>query len=351
MTAHLSMNVLLAIQVTLMAALLVFVIPLVWMAKRAKKVQNGLIESLDRHAANAWFRINLARPAQFSSRLKLIPFEAKGLLVNAPDQVRIIAELRSGERIDRSIPKRELALRWIGNPGLASSNMHWIAVGPADQALYLSADTGFNALQSREATSDLCRIIDPDFKLPAIATSEFALEKNPASLGIVVAFFLILAFAFLDGIVLNKNELLQYGWLAWAAPGAAFLAVPAYWWLVRRGVPSRESMALMMFLGFAIVGAFVPAAKRVDQLLSAGGPTRVAYLLGPNASLTSATAGPPAIHQAHVKEYWEQFAQGSTHYFDLRHGPLGLWQLDHTTLDEQLREFYERSGKNKKGSK
>lgn len=343
-------NLLLSMQGLLILAMLAFALHMYGLFKRAKRAQDRLIESLDRNSTDPWFRINVSRPAQFSKKLKFIPFEAKGILINNPDRIRILAELRSGEKIDHSIEKRDLGLRWIGNPSLASSNMHWIAIDSADKSLYLSADTGLNALQSREATADLCRIINPDFNLPTSATQEFAIEKNPASLILVSVFFLILAFAFIDGIIINKNELLEPDWLFLMAPVSIFLAIPSYGWLTRQGVPSRESMVLMLLLGMGFSAACIPAIKRVDQFFSTSGTTPVAYRLGPNAAFEPITPGPPSIDYSRYKEYWEQFTQGSTHYFDLTHGPLGLWQLDHTNLEGKLRDFYNNPTKDKTGN-
>lgn len=310
-------------------------------AKRAKQSQNRLIQSLDSGASDTWFRINVSRPSFFSRRMKLLGFEAKGLLVNSPGRVRVLAEFRSGETLDRTFEKPDLGLQWIGNKGLASSNMHWFSIGPADQGLVLSADTGFNALQSREATADLCRIVDPRFQLPDIAKADFALEKNPASLAVIVGFFALLAFAFFDGVILNKNELIEYGQANWGIPVSAVLGLPLYWWLSRRQVPSRESLTLSILFGAAIVAAYIPAIKRADQFLAEGGTTSVAYRLGPHAVLEPIQPGPPTIDFSRRHEYWRQFDEGSTHYFDLTHGPLGLWQLDHTNLDDKLRVFYE----------
>ena len=146
--------------------LLVFIGVFGWAAlraKRARRLQDGLIASLDPDSSDPWFRINLSRPGHFSSRLKLVGFEARGVLVSSAERIRILAELPSGERIDRSLPKSDLDLRWIGNPTLASANLHWISVGPPEEPLYITADTGLYALPSRQATADLCRIIDVEW--------------------------------------------------------------------------------------------------------------------------------------------------------------------------------------------
>ena len=332
--------------------LLLSVIPLLGLtfrkAKRAKQAQERIVETLGRGDSDDWCRIYVARAPHFSRQLKLVGFEARGVLVNLQDRVRIIAELPSGERLGKSYAKDNLGLRWIGNAGLASSNLHWIAIGPAEEPLMLSADTGFNAIQSREATADICRRINAEFRLPDIAKLDFALEKNPASLAAVSAFFVLLAFALGDGIFLNKNELLQAGAMKLGMPVLMLCALPVYWWLSRTRVPSRESLTLSMLMAIAICLAYFPAIKRVDQLLSDTGSQSFAYRLGRDASLEPISFGPPKIDYSNRKEYWAQFDEGSIHHFDLTHGPLGLWQLDHSRLDKEMRQFYEGRRKDKK---
>jgi hypothetical protein len=309
-------------------------------ARRTKRAQDRLVESLGQDGVEGWVRVMISRSAHFATPFKMIGFEARGLLVNLPDRVRILAELPNGERLDRSFPKRGLGLRWIGNPGLASSNLHWIALGSGPQELMVTADTGFNALQSREMTADICRRIEPSFRLPELARREFALEKNPASLGVVVLFFGLLGFAIIDGLILNNNQLVAGGWLRWGMPLGILFGPPVYWWLTRSQVPSRESLTLAMLVSMVAMGAYLPAIKRVDQLLAPEGVQSYAYRLETDASLEPLTAGPPPLCFHRDREYWAQFEEGSTHHFDLTHGPLGLWQLDHQRLDQELRRFY-----------
>jgi hypothetical protein len=317
--------------------------------RRLKRGQDRLVETVARKGPGIWFRVNVARPPHFARRLKLIGIEAKGLLIDSQDQVRVVAELPSGERIDHSYPKGELGLQWIGNAGIASSNMHWIAIGKGERTLMVCADTGLNALQSRESTADMCRMIDPQIALPDVAKADFALEKNPASLAAVAAFFALVVFGVLDGVMLNRNELLEMRNAGWGFPVAAALALPFYWWMSRTQVPSRESLTVTMLLAIALVGAYIPAIKRADQLLSADGAQPVAYRLGPNASLEPLSSGPPKINYSRAAEYWAQFEEGSTHQLDLTRGPLGLWQLDRSKLEKDMRRFYE--GKRPRKSK
>jgi hypothetical protein len=308
-------------------------------SRRAKKSQNGLVKSLEGTDYLNWFRVKLSTPAFFRKRMKLVGFESSAVLVNTMDHVRVIAELRTGERLDRSYPKKELQLAWIGNPGLASSNMHWLSLGLGQQQIMISADTGFNAVQSREATADICRMIDPAFKLPELATSDFAIEKNKASLGLVAAFFGLLAFALIDGFFLNKYELVKYGNFLLLLPAMMVFAIPAYFFMVRNQVPSRESLTLSILFAMGLGIALVPVMKRADQLLAQTAQS-YQYKLIKGGELQAVTAGPPDLYFRRTTEYWSQFEPGSLHEFKLIHGPLGLWQLDRGDLNADFRKFY-----------
>lgn len=341
---------------TLHSILLLCWIPIFWVvfrkALRSKRTQNQIVENVEREGLRDWYRIYISRTPFFRKRFKFTAYETRGILVNLPDGVRVIAEWPSGERIDQTFPKSSMQLRWHGNSGIASANLHWLAIGSNDNPLMLSADTGFNAIQSREATADLCRRIDPEFRLPGIAKSEFALEKNRASLVIVAIFFLLLAFALIDGKFLNKYEWLRTAGTSWLLmPGMQIimlLALPVYWWLSKSKVPARESLTLSTLIAVALSLAYIPAIKRVDQLLSADGPQSYAYRLGDYGLLTPVSDGPPDIDYKNRREYWNQFEEDSIHQFNLVRGPLGMWQLDHSELEKKMQQFYEQRRKNKK---
>jgi hypothetical protein len=310
-------------------------------SRRAKTAQNKVIEELGSQGLNLWFRVRLARPAYFRKRIKLMGFESSAVLVDAHDHVRVLGEWANGERLDRVYPKDALRLNWIGNPGLSSANMHWLSIGSDEDALMISADTGFNAVQSREATADICRKIDPGFRLPGVAKADFALEKNKASRILLVLFFSLLTFALVDGILLNTNELIDLESAYCLAIPALFLcAIPTYYLLVRSRVPSRESLVLALLLVTALLVAFIPALKRIDESLS-DGPRPHAYQLEKNGRLQPLEPGLPALNFSHIPEYWAQFEPQSVHHFQLIRGPLGLWQLERRELNETIKRFYD----------
>lgn len=313
-------------------------------ARRAKKSQDKLVQSLASEECITWSRVKVSRPAFFKRWLKLGGAESSAVLLIMQDRIRIVGELPAGERLDEVYPRDGLPLEWIGNKGLGSANMHWFAIGQGEHRLMVTADTGFNAVQSREATADVCRKINPGFRLPSIAQADFALEKNRASLAVMVLCAILGAYALADGIFVNKAELISMGRIPVFSPAVFVFALPAYLYLSRGKVPSRESLALSMLFAACIAFAGIPALKRLDAWLSSG-PKAYAYTMTSVGRFSAEDAGPPQLTFDSTRQYWAQFAVGSTHEFMLIHGPLGLWQLDHSTLDPKFRAYYSMQDK------
>lgn len=320
-----------------------FFILVIWLyirVRRLKKYQNDLVASAPEHGSGRWFRINISRPSHFATLLKIVGFEAKGLLFDAADSIRVMAQVSSGEKIDQTYSKEALQMQWLGNKKLASANIHWISVGADEKKLMIAADTGFYALTSREALADICRNIQPQFQLPEVAKIDFALEKNSASLGIVVSFFALIAFALIDGIFLNQYSLISLGNASWGIVFLSLASIPCYFFLTKNSVPSRESLSLSSLLVVGLLTAFVPAVMRIDQLFSSNGSQSYDYKLQLPAFLDPVDVTAPHLKFPRLKEYWAQFDENSTHKFLLLHGPLGLWQADYSSLDEATRQFY-----------
>jgi hypothetical protein len=122
---------------------------------------------------------------------------------------------------------------------------------------------------------------------------------------------------------------------------------PDLFFLIRGKVPSRESMVLSMLFVVALELSFLPVVKRVDQLLATDGAENYEYKLTKGANFEPLLAGPPVLKFPQVKEYWAQYDPGSVHRFVLVHGPLGLWQLDRSALNQQYHAFYEHQNQGK----
>lgn len=319
---------------------LLFLGSLFWFVTRQRKLkrfQDERIRFWSDAGERQFYRVNFSRPAHFSRWFRLVPIEGKGVLLCTAQGLRLEGLTLRQEPLTRTYP---LQAQWLGNPGLRASNLHWLTLGQGADLLYLTADTGLNATQSREATADIFRMIQGDAALPDVARHEFALDKHPATLKVVGLFFALVAFALVDGGFLNVNhELRSSGPALWLMVVLAPLGFLAYPWLTRQKVPARESLVLSMLLGIGLEIAYLPGIKRLDEWLS-DGPQAYAYTQSAPARFTPLTPGAPVLNLRRQPEFWAQFPVGSQHQFRLIHGPLGLWQLDRSELNPQMREFY-----------
>src|SRR3546814_10788445 len=130
--------VLTAINIMVVLPLLVMLVLVYIRMQGYKRAQDAMVRKLDPTAGD-WYRINVARPAFFARRLKLTGIEGKGLLIKAPDHIRIIATLGNDETIDMRVQRDRLKLRWLGNVSIASANLHWISAAGARKSTRLNS--------------------------------------------------------------------------------------------------------------------------------------------------------------------------------------------------------------------
>ncbi|HSI53459.1 MAG TPA: hypothetical protein VK981_05765, partial [Ramlibacter sp.] len=320
-----------------------------WRNKAMKKQQDKLVADL---RGKRYWRINLSRPAFHARWWRFMPFEAKGVLVDEGDRLRIRGFwLKDSRAFDSLFDKGSSAVEWLGNPTLRSGNLHWAKLTTPKGEMNFCADTGMYALPSREALADIFRGAFPDYDLAEEQTSDFALEKSPRSMVIITVFFVLLFFALIDTFVVTRFELVDAQLarivrnpLVWAG-GLAFAAacdLLFYRFLLAGRVPARESLALSLMLSTMMLGAALPAAKRVDQLLAANPPQTYAYRLVSATRLepSDTTPGLPTLRFPRAGDYWAQFRLGSEHQVPFLRGPMGLWQLDHGEFDKPMIAFY-----------
>src|ERR1039457_5656003 len=182
--------------------------------------------------------------------------------------------------------------------------------------------------------------IDMNSAASNAAGSKFALEKTKASLAVVGCLIVLSAYALFDYFIINHNLLINSNRDLWYAPILSLSAIPAYIFLKTNKVPHIESLSLSMLLAISVLSAYVPAIQRIDQILS-DGVHSYEYILHSEASFAPASPGPPPIKVLKPKAYWAQFKEGSIHKFDLIHGPLNVWQLETTKLDNELKLFFD----------
>jgi hypothetical protein len=174
-----------------------------------------------------------------------------------------------------------------------------------------------------------------------LASASFALEKNPSSLAVVIAFFVLLLYALADTFVLGHETYTD------APPVSAFVAagvlatVAAALWMLRARVPTAEGMVVALLFGAAFGAAGYPGALRINAITDGEGLHKYQYRLTPERQLEPLTAGLPTLAFPKYYEYWEQFQPGSHHEFELRKGGLGFYQLNMQPVNAVLRRFYE----------
>ena len=79
-----------------------------WTIRRTtqfKQSQDDLIRSLPAGPSQRWFRVNVARPEYFARRIKLLGFQARGVLIDEGPLVRLLAIYPDGARLDQAYPK------------------------------------------------------------------------------------------------------------------------------------------------------------------------------------------------------------------------------------------------------
>ena len=188
-------------------ALLALVLRLFWRNRAMKKRQDALVAGLQ---GQRYWRINMARQPFFQRWLRVLPFEAKGVLIDEGAQLRIKGFwLHSAKAFDVVVDKSQCQVEWLGNRSLRAGNLYWAELGTERWRLLFCADTGMYALPSREALADIFRSVFPKLPLDQAQTTDFALEKNPRSLVAVCLFLALLLFALLDSFVFNHFELVD----------------------------------------------------------------------------------------------------------------------------------------------
>lgn len=342
---------LLIAQALLLCGVLVWALVLTWKTRQQKKQQDALVAELK---GRRFWRVNLATESHIGRLLRLLPFEAKGVLIDGGDSFLVKGYWqKSGQPVESTWLKSSIHVEWVGNATLRSGNLYWARLTTPKGQLYFCADTGINAMNSREALSDIFRSAFPHIELTKNHTKDFALEKNPHSLMAVGLFFALALFALLDTFVWSSFELAdaQIGALLSnpIAIGAALFGAPllifaAYRWLLSGKVPSKESWALTVLLTVAVLFAAIPGLKRVDQVLDTEGTQVRSYRVTGLGMLepTDKALDLPSLRFRKAKAYWAQFKSGDPYPIPMLRGPMGLWQIDHAQFDKPVIDFYEQ---------
>lgn len=327
---------------------------LAWRTRQFKKQQQKILSQLK---GQRFWRINIARPEYIASWLRVAPYEASGVLIDAGDHIKIQGFWqKSGKLVESSFPKSDLRVQWLGNKSLRAGNLYWAQLSTERGDLLISADTGMNALRSREGLEDIFRGAFPDIELSEEEIADFALEKNPRTKLAMVVLFALMAFAILDTFVISKYELIDHQIGRILLNPVALVALIAgyavglyalYRYFIQGKVPSRESWVLSGFLMVICVLSLGPLAKRADQFLATTPSQDYDYRIieGHRLAPVDSSLGLPDLRFPRSREYWAQFAKDAEYKIPFLHGPLGLWQLDHSKFDKPIIDFYEKTKK------
>lgn len=166
----------------------------------------------------------------------------------------------------------------------------------------------------------------------------FALEKNPWTLGVVVLFFLLVAFTMIDGFVLIGETYVTRPIYEVFAFGGLMAAIVSTRLLRARSVPSLESTVLSILLGVGISCALYPGALRLNQWTDNSGLHVHTYQSQGRGRFTPLDESLPELHFDDYPEYWRQFGVGEHQGFELRRGGLGFYQLNMAPIYDAIVE-------------
>lgn len=304
-------------------------------AWRARRGQDDILRAWTPGlGGRPWFRILLSRQVAIGRAYQAVPVDGRGLLIDEGSQLRLVACLGRGERLERVYQPGAANLRWFVTGGASSVSLHWLCIGPPDSMLLLCADIGRNPRQSKEATAAILRTLKPDEPEEAAAAHEVALDEKPAAQIVAGVFIGAVGLSVLD-MAWSAHEVLAMERLALIAASLGMTGLLAYRWLIRARVAALDAVVLCGFLVVGLAAGFARGALRLDLWL-ADGAVPTAYRLEGHARLVPVTPGPPQVSLPQFQAYWDQFDPGTVHPLDLVHGPLGLWQLDRRRLEAAL---------------
>lgn len=334
-----------------MLAIIGLVLYLAWRTRQFKKQQQKILSKIK---GQRFWRINIARSEFIASWLRVSPYEASGVLIDAGDHFKIQGFWqKTGKLVESTFLKSELQVKWLGNKSMRSGNLYWAQLSTARGDLLISADTGMNAMRSREGLEDIFRGAFTDIELSEAETSDFALEKNPRTRLAMIVLFTLMAFALLDTFVISKYELIDHQIATILLQPLAMLtlvvfyagALYALYRYFKQGmVPARESWVLSGFLVVIFLLSLGPLAKRLDQVLASSPSQDYAYRIidGTRLEPVDANLKLPNLRFPRSREYWAQLDKNTDYKVPFLRGPLGLWQLDHDKFDKPLIDFYEK---------
>jgi hypothetical protein len=165
----------------------------------------------------------------------------------------------------------------------------------------------------------------------------FALEKNPRSLAVVIAFFVLIGYALVDFLIGAETYAIDAPWpLIFAAGTCAAIAALA--WMKHGKVPWAESIAVAALVGAAFGAALYPGLLRVNRLTSVRALQCYEYISQGNGRLAAPDASLPELYFAEPRDYWTTIPTGTAYPIWLRRGAFVKAKQDTTPSHEGKRE-------------
>jgi hypothetical protein len=330
--------------------LVILLIPLVIFARRFRTLSH-LLEELHRRipAESGELRVQvwISSDRERLRYWKMTPSREVGILVLGSELITLHSVNLDGERFTRRFKRSGLRPEWLGNQFMRDSNLQWFAISSAETRIIISAYTGAVALPSRRQTAEIYRNIAGQHEQFS-GTQEFALEKNPASLAILVLLASMLIYAVADGIFINPREIVGYPQhksllLPLVLSLFTIFAATVYSFMIRFSVPARETLVLTMLSVFTLAGVAFPLGQRIDTALASGPAQSHDYRMVKEGIFTPVENGLPRLDMRLRCDYWKQYAADHRFQFMLQQGGLGLWQYDGRALDRDIETYMKKN--------
>lgn len=222
---------------------------------------------------------------------------------------------------------------------------------PVDTSLTIAwrrlISAGPSAIEAAVDDSPVMRYIAinrPNLQLErgaANAEPVFALESNPQTLFVVIAFFVFGFYALIDGLFVRSEVYTETPFYTAFIAIGLLVALVVWRWLARGEVPRAEAIALAVMLGLSVAAAAHPGALRVNAMTDSVGLQTYKYVRTTNGDYRPIQSELPVLTFTSYLDYWTSFADGSVYEFQLRKGGLGFYQLNMKPVNDAMRDYYQ----------
>ncbi|MDU0457824.1 MAG: hypothetical protein RW306_03735 [Geobacteraceae bacterium] len=177
--------------------------------------------------------------------------------------------------------------------------------------------------------------------------NEFALEKNTASLAVLLIMASMLVYAFVDTVFINLYEIAGYPdnkslLIVLSAMPICFSGFIIHGYMIRSSVPERETIVLTILCAISLAIAAHPLLQRIDTMTASKPMQTYNYRMIKPGVFEPVDIGPPKLNLRTQCEYWQQYEVNTYHQISLQHGGLGMWQLDGEALDKDIYAYLKK---------